>query len=151
MIGFATVGSSHPHFSRRVVLTKHGRNVLRQRISCYYKPSTAAVTGSEFEDAWHTSRWAPGQNMCSLIVGCIAEGEIFGAMAALTHADRSATVKAKTPCAVVKVPKGQFIRLIKNHAGSIQGLLMDMANSIVSFNEQLVGLQGGRYEHHIGS
>ena len=29
-------------------------------------------------------------------VGRIGEGEIFGAMAALTHADRSATVRAKT-------------------------------------------------------
>jgi hypothetical protein len=73
-------------------------------------------------------------------VGRIGEGEIFGAMAALTHADRSATVRAKTSCAVVKVPKEQFTDLIKSNPATIHSLLIDMANSIVNLNEQLVGL-----------
>ena len=75
-------------------------------------------------------------------VGRIGEGEIFGAMAALTHSDRTATVRAKTACSVVKVPKEQFTELIKNNPATIHGLLVDMANSIVNLNEQLVGLQG---------
>ena len=66
----------------------------------------------------------------------------FGAMAALTHADRSATVKAKTACSVVKVPKEQFTDLIKSNPATIHSLLIDMANSIVNLNEQLVGLRG---------
>jgi CRP-like cAMP-binding protein len=79
-----------------------------------------------------------------ITVGRIGEGEIFGAMAALTHADRSATVKAKTECSVVKVPKEQFTELIKSNPATIHSLLIDMANSIVNLNEQLVGLRG----HH---
>ncbi|MEH6582177.1 MAG: cyclic nucleotide-binding domain-containing protein [Halioglobus sp.] len=75
-------------------------------------------------------------------VGRIAEGEIFGAMAALTHADRSATVTAQTKCSVVKVPKEQFTDLIKSNPATIHSLLIDMANSIVNLNEQLVGLSG---------
>jgi cyclic nucleotide-binding protein len=75
-------------------------------------------------------------------VGRIGEGEIFGAMAALTHADRSATVRAKTACSVVKVPKEQFTELIKTNPATIHSLLTDMANSIVNLNEQLVGLRG---------
>ena len=75
-------------------------------------------------------------------VGRIGEGEIFGAMAALTNADRSATVRAKTNCSVVKVPKEQFTELIKNNPATIHSLLIDMANSIVNLNEQLVGLRG---------
>jgi len=75
-------------------------------------------------------------------VGRIGEGEIFGAMAALTHADRSATVRAKTTCSVVKVPNEQFTELIKNNPATIHSLLVDMANSIVNLNEQLVGLRG---------
>ncbi|MCB1856519.1 MAG: cyclic nucleotide-binding domain-containing protein [Halieaceae bacterium] len=75
-------------------------------------------------------------------VGRIGEGEIFGAMAALTHADRSATVRAKTACSVVKVPKEQFTELIQNNPATIHSLLIDMANSIVNLNEQLVGLRG---------
>jgi CRP-like cAMP-binding protein len=77
-----------------------------------------------------------------VIVGRIGEGEIFGAMAALSHADRSATVRAKTTCSVVKVPKEQFTELIKRNPSTIHSLLIDMANSIVNLNEQLVGLRG---------
>ena len=75
-------------------------------------------------------------------VGRIGEDEIFGAMAALTHAGRSATVRAKTTCSVVKVPKEQFTELIKSNPSTIHSLLVDMANSIVNLNEQLVGLRG---------
>jgi len=80
-------------------------------------------------------------------VGRIGDGEIFGAMAALTHGDRSATVRAKTTCAVVIVPKEQFTELIKSNPATIHSLLIDMANSIVNLNEQLVGLQGNRREN----
>jgi hypothetical protein len=79
-------------------------------------------------------------------VGRIGEGEIFGAMAALTHADRSATVRAKSVCSVVKVPKEQFTELIKSNPATIHSLLIDMANSIINLNEQLVGLQESRRE-----
>ena len=75
-------------------------------------------------------------------VGAIEEGEIFGAMAVLTNADRTATVLAKSRCSVVKVPKEQFSDLIKSNPATIQGLLTDMANSITNLNEQLVGLRG---------
>jgi len=74
-----------------------------------------------------------------VVVGRIESGEIFGAMAALTQADRSATVIAKTTCSVVKVPRDQFTDLIKSSPSTIHSLLVDMANSIVNLNEQLVG------------
>jgi CRP/FNR family cyclic AMP-dependent transcriptional regulator len=75
-------------------------------------------------------------------VGGIEEGEIFGAMAVLTNATRSATVLARTRCSVVKVPKDQFTDLIKSDPATIHSLLIDMAGSIVNLNEQLVGLRG---------
>ena len=75
-------------------------------------------------------------------VGAIEEGEIFGAMAVLTNADRTATVVAKSRCSVVKVPKEQFSDLIKSNPATIHSLLTDMANSITNLNEQLVGLRG---------
>ncbi len=76
-------------------------------------------------------------------VGIISPGEIFGAMAALTHADRSATVRARSRCSVVKVPNSQFTDLIKTNPATIHALLTDMANSIVSLNEQLVQARRG--------
>lgn len=81
-------------------------------------------------------------------VGRIGDGEIFGAMAALTYTDRSATVRAKTTCSIVKVPREQFTELIKNNPATIHSLLIDMAHSIVNLNEQLVGLQGNRREDY---
>ena len=75
-------------------------------------------------------------------VATIGSGEIFGAMAALTERDRSATVRAKTRCSVVKVPKDQFTELIKSNPATIHSLLVDMASSIVNLNEQLVGSRG---------
>jgi len=72
-------------------------------------------------------------------VARIGEGEIFGAMAVLTQTARSATVRAITTCSVVKVPREQFTELIKDNPVTIHSLLVDMANSIVNLNEQLVG------------
>ena len=83
-----------------------------------------------------------------VIVGRVGEGEIFGAMAVLTHADRSATVRARTACSVVKVPKEQFTELIKRNPTTIHSLLVDMANSIVNLNEHLVGLRGDNGQRH---
>lgn len=79
-------------------------------------------------------------------VGRIGEGEIFGAMAVLTDASRSATVRAKSSCAVIKVPKAQFTELIKSNPATIHSLLVDMANSIVNLNEQLVGLHHNTFK-----
>ena len=72
----------------------------------------------------------------------IGDGEIFGAMAVLTRTARSATVRARTTCSVVKVPREQFTELIRNNPVTIHSLLVDMAHSIVNLNEQLVGSQG---------
>jgi hypothetical protein len=75
-------------------------------------------------------------------VGVIEEDEIFGAMAVLTDSTRTATVIAKSRCSVVKVPREQFTELIKSNPETIYNLLVDMANSIASLNDQLVGLRG---------
>lgn len=81
-------------------------------------------------------------------VGRIGDGEIFGAMAALTQANRSATVRAKSVCSVVKVPKDQFSELIKSNPATIHSLLIDMAHSIVNLNEQLVEYQNKHKESY---
>lgn len=77
-----------------------------------------------------------------VVVGEVNEGEVLGALAVLTHSPRSATVRAKTRCSVVKVPKDQFKHLIRNNPTMIHGLLTDMANQIKKLNAKVVGLQG---------
>ena len=108
-----------------------------------YDPGDVIIRQGERADyVFNLSSGVAEVSVDGVTVGRIAEGEIFGAMAALTHADRSATVKAQTKCSVVKVPKEQFTDLIKSNPTTIHSLLIDMANSIVNLNEQLVGLRG---------
>lgn len=76
-------------------------------------------------------------------VGEVNEGEVLGALAVLTHAPRSATVRAKSRCSVVKVPKEQFKDLIRTNPTMIHGLLTDMAGQIKKLNIQVVQLSAG--------
>jgi len=110
-----------------------------------YEPGEVIILQGERADfVFNMSSGVAEVVVDDVIVGRIGEGEIFGAMAALTHSDRSATVRAKTACSVVKVPKEQFTELIKSNPATIHSLLVDMANSIVNLNEQLVGMRGTR-------
>lgn len=72
----------------------------------------------------------------------VNEGEVLGALAVLTQSARSATVKAKTRCSVVKVPKDQFKTLIRSNPTMIHALLTDMAKQIKHLNTQVVELSG---------
>lgn len=76
----------------------------------------------------------------NVAVGQIGEGEIIGALAVLTEQPRSATVRAKTRCAVVKVPRDQFAVLIRSNPTMIHSLLVDMARQIMRLNKQVVDL-----------
>lgn len=75
-----------------------------------------------------------------VVVGSVGEGEIVGAIALLTHSPRSATVRAKTRCSVIKVPKHEFKDLIRSNPGMIHSLLTDMARQIKTLNGQVVEL-----------
>lgn len=75
-----------------------------------------------------------------VVVGQVGEGEVLGAMALLTHSPRSATIKAKSRCSVVKVPKDQFKNLIRTNPTMIHGLLTDMARQVKKLNHQVVEL-----------
>lgn len=79
-------------------------------------------------------------------VGQVGEGEVLGALAVLTHAPRSATVRARDRCSVVKVPKEQFKTLIRSNPTMIHGLLKDMARQIINLNNQVVELTGQEHD-----
>lgn len=104
-----------------------------------YEPGEVIITqGERAQYVFNLTSGLADVLVDDVSVGIISPGEIFGAMAALTHADRSATVRARSRCSVVKVPTSQFTELIKSNPATIHALLTDMANSIVSLNEQLV-------------
>lgn len=107
-----------------------------------FEPDEVIIREGERADyVYNLSDGVAEATVDGVLVGRINAGEIFGAMAALTQADRSATIKAKTRCSVVKVPKEQFTDLIRTNPATIHSLLIDMANSIVNLNERLVSLR----------
>lgn len=77
-----------------------------------------------------------------VVVGEVGEGEVVGALAVLTHSTRSATVRARSRCSVVKVPKDQFKSLIRSNPTMIHGLMTDMARQIKKLNDKVVQLAG---------
>ncbi|PIE38063.1 MAG: DNA-binding protein [Gammaproteobacteria bacterium] len=112
-----------------------------------FEPGEIIIRQGERADyVFNLSEGVAEASVDGVVVGRVNAGEIFGAMAALTRADRSATITAKTRCSVVKVPKEQFTDLIRSNPATIHSLLVDMANSIVNLNEQLVGLQSSKTE-----
>lgn len=108
-----------------------------------YEPGDVIISqGDRADYVFHMNVGSAQVLVDGVPVGLIDNGEIFGAIAALTRSDRSATVQAQTRCEVVKIPGSQFQDLIESNPETIYSLLVDMANSIVNLNEQLVGLRG---------
>lgn len=70
-------------------------------------------------------------------VGKVLPDEIFGAMSVFTGEPRSATVRAKTSCTVLAVPKEEFITLIQSHPQTTMTLIENMSRLIGTLNQQL--------------
>ena len=68
-------------------------------------------------------------------LGHINEGEIFGALAAITGEARNATVVAQSSCTVMAVPKEQFIDLIKAQPDTCLKMIKTMAYQITDLND----------------
>jgi Cyclic nucleotide-binding domain len=73
-------------------------------------------------------------------VGEIKNNEIFGMLAAVTGAPRTAKVVASTSCMVATVPKEKFIELAQNKPQAIVKCIEDMARVITELNTKVVGL-----------
>lgn len=71
-------------------------------------------------------------------VGEIVAEEVFGAMAVFTDEPRSATVKAKTACTIMAVPKTEFIKLIEAQPQAAVNLIETLAQNVRSLNQQLI-------------
>ncbi len=74
-------------------------------------------------------------------VGEIASDEIFGSIAALMDAPRTATVVASCDSTVLVLPKANFVDLIEARPGTVLKMVEEMAGKIVKLNETVVGLQ----------
>lgn len=77
-------------------------------------------------------------------VGQVNPGELFGAMAALTRSPRTASVVADKPCMVMSIPMEQFNELLRTQPRTGLALMENMAQQILSLNEEVVELKKGR-------
>ena len=74
-------------------------------------------------------------------IGVVREGEIFGALAALTGQPRNADVFAVTDVTLMTVPAEQFVELVRFQPDTFMRLLETLARQIDELNRQLVGRQ----------
>jgi hypothetical protein len=73
-------------------------------------------------------------------VGQIERDEIFGVISALSDTPRSASVVAATDSMVLKLPKGEFIQLMRARPDTVLDLVRSMARALVSSNVKVVSL-----------
>lgn len=73
-------------------------------------------------------------------VGEVQRDEIFGAIAALAGAPRSASVVAAERSLVFRLPAGGFLQLMQSKPTTVFHLVKDMARALVDANEKVVGL-----------
>jgi hypothetical protein len=73
-------------------------------------------------------------------VGKIEKDEIFGVISAMADAPRSASVVASTPALVLKLPKEEFLQLMRARPRTVIELVKSMSRALISANEKVVDL-----------
>ncbi len=76
----------------------------------------------------------------SVKVGQIEKDEIFGVISALADAPRSASVVSTAQSLVLKLPKGEFLQLMRARPTTVLELVRGMARALVSANVKVVSL-----------
>jgi hypothetical protein len=77
-------------------------------------------------------------------VGEVKTNEFFGVLAAVTDGRRTARVVARTPCAVLAVPKEHFQELIRARPALVEKLIVELGRTITELNTKLVTLAKGK-------
>ncbi|PIR22695.1 MAG: hypothetical protein COV44_06660 [Deltaproteobacteria bacterium CG11_big_fil_rev_8_21_14_0_20_45_16] len=79
-----------------------------------------------------------------ITVGKVKKDEIFGSLAALTGAPRTASVVAKEQCLVMMTKSVDFLTLVKTRPMTVTTLVQDMARIIGDLNLRVVDLSQKR-------
>lgn len=93
--------------------------------------------GATAENVYTLLKGAATVYVNNVEVGQVNEGEIFGAIAALTGEKRSASVVASASCTVMAVPKEEFIELLYAQPETCVKLIKTMAQQIIDMNNRL--------------
>ena len=79
-------------------------------------------------------------------VGEIKKDEIFGAIAALTHTKRTASVIATSDCDTLVADSDNFRSIVATRPDIVHKLINDMARTIISSNEKIIELSKDKTE-----
>lgn len=75
-----------------------------------------------------------------LILATLGPGDVFGEMALLDDAPRSASVVAQLPTTAYRLRRNDFLRLLDEHPGIARKLLMEMSQRLRRANAQVESL-----------
>lgn len=103
----------------------------------YTKGSPIIIQGTTPTEVFTMVRGVANVFLNDVKVGEIKDGEMFGAMAAATKGDRSASVIAAESCLVLVVSKDNFLTLARTHPQTMLKLVEDMSRIIMNQNEKL--------------
>jgi CRP-like cAMP-binding protein len=73
-------------------------------------------------------------------VGHIDHGDIFGVISALADSPRSASIIAAADSLVLKLPREEFLQLMKSRPATVIELIRSMARALVGANDKVVSL-----------
>lgn len=94
--------------------------------------------GSQGRDVYTLIEGGADVMVDGIKVGEIRPNQIFGALAAMTGTDRSASVVAHKECTVVSLPEDHFIDLIRSRPETVMQLCREMAETIMALNHKVV-------------
>ena len=63
-------------------------------------------------------------------IGTVKKGQIFGEMASITHAPRSASAVAETDCQLLPIHRTAFLMLVKTNPDFAESLLASLAERL---------------------
>ena len=109
----------------------------------YKKDDVLIEEGSEGDEVFTLLKGSAKVMSNNQQVGEIKKDEIFGAIAALTHTKRTATVIATTDCDTLVANGDSFRSILTTRPDIVQKLIEDMARTIISSNERIIELMKG--------
>lgn len=114
------------HFSPRVVSFEPGDVIIQQ--------------SSSGDEVFTLTEGAADVFVDGVKVGEISGDEIFGAIAAFTTTQRTASVVAREPSIILSLSRDNFSGLMQSRPGTVEKLIEDMAGRIVALNKKVVEL-----------
>lgn len=113
------------------------------RIKSFRPGEVILEQGQRDDDVYSIVEGAAEVVVDGIKVGTIGPDEIFGVIAALTGAPRSATVTAVKPVLTIVFDKNDFHAMLRSHPTLVIKMMEDMARVMRELNDRVVNISRG--------